>query len=186
MEVLVEYGLDGRNLPHEDAARRTVNGYPLALRDGRAVHAELLLAVVDIQNARAAHARFAHASRDDGRVARHAAARRDDCLRGDHAVKVVGARLLSYEHDHLAVARKLFRFVRVEDDLALRRAGARGQTLRDYLRVGLRVNGRVKKLVELFGRDAAHGRRLVNQTLTHHLDGDLNGGRARALARARL
>src|SRR5205085_6367165 len=145
--------------------------YPLALCDDRAVDVELLLAVVNVQNARAAHARLAHAARDDRGMRGHAAARRDDGLRGDHAVKVVGAGLLPNEHDLLALAREFFGLVGVEDDFALRRAGAGRESFRDDLRVRVRVYRRVQELVELFGRDAAYGGRLVNQTFVHHVDG---------------
>src|SRR5438270_327330 len=185
-EVVAERRLNRRHSSEEDSSGRAVNGDPLALGDDNAVDVELLLAVINVQNARAAHAGLAHAARDYSRMARHPPARRHNRLRRDHAVEVVGACLLPDEHDLLALARHLLGLVRIEDDFALRRAGAGGQAFRDDLRVGVRVNGRVQKLVKLFGRDAAHGCRLVNQTFVHHVHGDLDGGRARALARARL
>ena len=185
-EVVAERRLNRRHSSEEDSSGRAVNGDPLALGDDNAVDVELLLAVINVQNARAAHAGLAHAARDYSRMARHPPARRHNRLRRDHAVEVVGACLLPDEHDLLALARHLLGLVRIEDDFALRRAGAGGQAFRDDLRVGVRVNSRVQKLVKLFGRDAAHGCRLVNQTFVHHVHGDLDGGRARALARARL
>src|ERR671932_799937 len=42
------------------------------------------------------------------------------------------------------------------------------------------------ELAELFGRDAANGRRPVDQPLVRHVHGDADGGRARELARASL
>ena len=86
---------------------------------------------------RAAHASLAHATRDHRRVARHAAARSDDRLRRNHAMKVIRTGFLTHEHDRRSFARHLFRFVGTEHNLALRSARARRQTRRQHGRVGL-------------------------------------------------
>src|SRR2546430_17166023 len=58
---------------------------------------------VDVELARAAHRRRAHAAGDDGGVAHETTARREDALGRDHAVQVVGRGLRPHEDDVLAV-----------------------------------------------------------------------------------
>ena len=81
----------------------------------------------------AGHARLAHAARDDGRVRRHAAVRRQHAARLDQAVDVVRRRLPADEDHVVARLAALRGRVGVEHDLARRRAGRRVQALRGDL-----------------------------------------------------
>ena len=119
-------------------------------------------------------------------MAGHAAARRDDCLRRHHAVKIVGAGFLSHQNDLCAFLRHFFRFVRAEYDLAVRCARARRQTGREHARIGLGIDGRMQQLIQLFGSNALDCRSAIDQFLARHVHGDANRSRAGPLARARL
>ena len=88
--------MNGRHLAEKDPASRSINRNPLALGDDFTVNAELLLAVIDFQSRRAADACLAHAARDYGRMAGHAAARGDDRLRRHHAMKIVWTGFLTH------------------------------------------------------------------------------------------
>ena len=75
------------------------------------------------QFARAGDAGAPHAACHDGRVAGHAAPRRDDAARRVHAVDVLGAGFLAHQDDGVAQLVQPLGLVGVEDDLAGRRAG---------------------------------------------------------------
>ena len=80
------------------------------------------LAHVDRDRIAAGDARLAHASRDDRGMRGLAAAARQDALRREEAVDVLGLGLLAHEDHALARAAALLRGVRVEHDAARRRA----------------------------------------------------------------
>src|ERR1051325_10436020 len=144
------FGLTGRrrkgsaHLPEKHATRRTINRDPLAFSNSGALDGELLLTVVDIQSVRATDARLAHAARDYRGVTRHTTARRNDRLRRDHAVKVVGTRLESHEYYFRAVTRHLPCFIRTENNLALRSARTCRQTGGEHSRIRLRIDSRMQ------------------------------------------
>ena len=109
--------------------------------------------------ARAADAHLAHLPGDERRVRADAAARREDAFGGDHAAQVLGRGFHAHEHDLFAAVRHLDGFLRVENDLAARRARTGGQALADDLRaLGRRaVEDRGENLAEAVGGDALDG-----------------------------
>ena len=144
------------------------------------------LGVVDLQGRAAGDARLAHAARHDRRVRGHAAASGEDALRGDHAVKVLRARLDAHKDDRFARLPALLRLIGVEDNLAGRRAGRGGQAGRQHLHARGGVDRRVQHLIELRRFDAVDRFALVDEALVRHLHGDLHRRRPGALAAARL
>ena len=109
----------------------------------------VLRSQVDRQRLAAGDARLAHPARDDRRVGRHAPVRGEHALGLDQPVDVVGSRLPAHEDDRLAGPAALLGGVRVEDDLAGRRARRGVQARRDASTVARRVDHRMEQLVEL-------------------------------------
>eukprot|EP00760_Papus_ankaliazontas_P016831 PhM_4_TR16884/c0_g1_i1/m.66076 len=148
-----------------------------------------VLDVVDVKVTTAADARLAHTAGDDGSVGRRAAARRQDADGGRHAGKVLGGGLLANENDLLALAVLLDGTDGIEHDLTDGGSGGGGETLRE---LGGQVSndGRVKhgvqQLVDRGGVNAHDGLLLADESLVHHLHGNLRGGEHRALAVAGL
>ena len=106
------------------------------------------VAIVDAQRAGAGDAGLAHAARDDSRVRRHAAARRQNAFGGMHAVNVF-RRGLDADQDHLAALTfQQLRFLGREHDFAGRRAGRGRQAGGDDLALGIGIDGRMQQLVE--------------------------------------
>ena len=134
------------------AAPSMVITSPSATRTPLAV--KRLLGVGDDHLAGAADAGLAHAARDHGGVAGHAAARGQDALGGVHAVDVLGRGLDPHQDHGLAGGRHLLGMVGAEHDLAGRRARRGRQALGDDLALGLGVERRVQQLVERGGIDA--------------------------------
>src|SRR5262249_48844006 len=93
VEFAFERGLNRRHLAQKNSASRSINGDPLAFSNKGVLACELLLAVVNVQSIRAADTRLAHTSSNNSRVARHTTSGSHDCLRGNHAVKIIGTRL---------------------------------------------------------------------------------------------
>src|SRR5690606_8397871 len=143
-----------------DLARAAVERDLVALPERsarrRAAHREPLRLVVDDEAAAARDAALAEPARDDGGVRGHAARGREDAGRGAHAVDVLGARLASHQDDVLPLGGRAYGVVRVEDDDARRRAGARREAARERLdalrseRLGRR-EARLHELLERVG-----------------------------------
>src|SRR5688500_1962642 len=158
-----------------DFADPTVQRQPVLRAVGLTVDAELLAGRVDVQRAGAGDAGRAHAARDDGRVARHAARAREDALGDVHAADVRRLGLATDEDDLLARGYPLVRFLSGERELADGRAGRGRQTLGDDVLLRVRVERRVQQLIEARRLHAEDGRLLVDQLLLHHLNGDAHG-----------
>ncbi len=154
----------------------------------RAADAHLLGARIDVQRAAAHDAALAPATGHQRRVAGHAALRREDRLRGVHAVDILGRGLGAHQDDLLAARGPLLRIIGREHGLARRAAGARGQALGQNLRtlLGVRIDHGQEQLVELRRRHAHERLVEADQPLRVHLDGHAHGRRAVALARAGL
>ena len=112
---------------------------------------------VDAQRAGAAHAGPAHAARDHGGVAGHAAARGEDAGRGVHAVDVLGAGLDAHQDDLAALAPSAPRPRRRRRRSRRRRRRARpaGRS-RARACSACGIDGRVQQLVERRRLDAHH------------------------------
>ena len=98
---------------------------------------------------------LAHAARDDRGVARHPAARREHRARRDHAVEVLGRRLVAHENHALPGRRALLGDVGIEDGDAARGARARGQADAERRRARAGIDDRMQELVELLRRRRA-------------------------------
>ena len=116
----------------------------------------------------------------------HAAARCDNRLRGNHAVKIVGTSFDAHEHDLVTFLGHLFGFIWRKDDLSLGGARTCGQSGRENLSGGIRIDCRMQQLIELFRRDASHRSCAIDQFLARHVNRDAHGGGAGAFAGARL
>ena len=144
VKIRTERRLNRRYFTEEHAAGRAVYSNPFALGYDFSVHGELLLTVINLQGGSSADAGFAHAARDHRSVTGHAAARSYDRLRRDHPVKIIRAGLLPDQYHLSAFLRHLFSLIRTKDDLALRGAGAGGQTSSEDLRVSLGIDSRMQ------------------------------------------
>ena len=101
-EIAGELRLDRRHLAQHHLAGRAVDGDDVAvLHDRRRARVIVRACVVDAQLAGAGDAGPAHAARDHGGVAGHAAARGQDAGGGVHAVDVLRAGLDPHQ-DHRA------------------------------------------------------------------------------------
>ncbi len=106
-----------------DFARGAVDGDDLATSYRRRAGRHGPLDGVDFEHACARHAGPAHAARDDGSVAGHAAADGKDAPRSMHTVDVFGTRLKAYQDHGASRSRRTFGFLRREHDFARGRAG---------------------------------------------------------------
>ena len=142
-------------------------------------------AVLERQPLAAGDAGLPHSPGDDRGVRGHAAVDGQDPVRRDHPVDVVRRRLVAHE-DHRPCLRALDRRVAVEDDPAGGGAGARVQALRDRVGGRIRVDPRMKELVELARIDPEHRLFAADRSLVDHLDRRLHRGRRGALGGAGL
>ena len=92
-----------RRLPDEHPAGAAVQRDPVAFLDRAAVDREAHGLFVNLHLLRAGDAGLAHATRHDGCVRCHAAARGEDRARHDHAVKVLRAGFRAHEDDGFAL-----------------------------------------------------------------------------------
>ena len=86
-----------RQVADEHAPGRAVERDPVALVHRDVARREARCSASTCMSCAADDRALAHAARDDGRVARHAAARGEHRARGDDAVEVLGRRLLAHE-----------------------------------------------------------------------------------------
>jgi hypothetical protein len=91
--------------------------------------------VVDLDPGRAAHAHFAHLPRNQGRVRRNPAARRENPFGRDHAAQIFRRRFDAGEHDLFSAIGTRDSFFRAEHDMAARRTRSSSKTAPNFLRV---------------------------------------------------
>ena len=129
-------------------------------------------------------AALAPSARDQRRVARHAAPRRQDADRRAHALHILRVGLLAHQHDFPAALGPFHRSGRREDDLPARAARPRREALRDrlYAFFGRRIDDGMKKLVELVRLDPRDSGFPVDEFFAEHVHRDIQRGRARAFA----
>ncbi len=114
----------------------------------------------------------------------HTAADRQDTLRNDHALDVLGGGFTAHKHDLLAAVGPLLGVLSGEHNLAAGGARRSGQTLADDLG-GLEGGGvelRMQQGVKLFWLHAQDSLALVDHTLVNKVDSDLQSGGGGALA----
>ncbi len=127
---------DRGQITAEHAPRRAVEGDPFALVDRGAVDLEAAMLQVDLHLLAADDRALAHAARNDGGVARHSAARGEHRARGDHAVEILGRRLVADENHANPFSGALLRDIGIEHSLTTGGAGTRGKARRDVHRAG--------------------------------------------------
>ena len=185
-EIAGQLRLEHLHRALDDAAVGAVDGDDLAFLERHAARGKRALLKVDADRAGARDARPAHAARNHGRVARHAAASGQDAGSRVHAVDVLGARLVAHENDRMALVPEPLGVVRREDDLAASGTRRGGKPLRDDFELGRGVDGRVQELVELRRLDAEHGLLFGDQPFARHVDRNLQRRGCGALAVAAL
>jgi hypothetical protein len=140
---------------------------------------------VDLERARAGHAGPAHAARHHGRVARHAAARRENALGRMHAVNVFRARLVRTRITSRLSAASFSASSAVNAISPVAAPGdaqARSRCIA-WAHAGSSVGCRIWSSADGSTRPP---RSFVDQPLAHHVDRDLERRFCRALAGARL
>ncbi|MNQ73274.1 hypothetical protein D3C85_880010 [compost metagenome] len=186
LEVARQFRLDHGHGAVQHLALAAVDGDDLAGLEGAAARGEGPGLLIDRDFTGAGDARTPHAARHHGRVAGHAAARRDDAARRVHAVDVLGRGFLADQDDGVADLRQALGLVGVEDDLAGGRAGRGRQARRHHGAGGVGVQGRVQQLIKRGGLDPRHGLFLRDDAFGGQIDGDLQRRLGRALAVAGL
>ena len=171
-EVARQFRLDGRHLAVDDLARGAIDGDPVAGRERATADAHLCAVVIDVDLAGAGNTGPPHAAGHHGCVAGHAAAGRQDAARGVHAVNVFRAGLDPHQDHVLALARHVFRQVRVEDNPPRRGARRCRQPLAEHLARRIGIEPRVQQLIELPRLDAQDRVGLADQPVIRHFHGD--------------
>jgi len=166
--------------------RGAVEGDGVELVDLDAADLAFFLFEVDVEVGAAGHAGLAHGARHHGGVRGHAALRGQDALRDVHPVNVLGRGFHTHEDHPLLLVRHRLGVLGGEHHLARRRARRGAQPLGEHLDLGVRVDHRMKNLVELAGGHPHHGLLFADQPFAHHVEGNLDGGGRGALARAGL
>ncbi len=95
--------LDRRNIAEINLAGGTIQGDEISLVDLMSAELEILLFLVHGHISAAGDAAGSHAARDNGSMACHAAAHREDALCGVHAVDILGRGLLTDHDDSLSL-----------------------------------------------------------------------------------
>ena len=164
----------GGDFAGKDFAGGTIDGNVIASIQCRAVRAECAFVVVDLDPGRAAHAHFAHLPRNQGRVRRNAAARRENPFSRDHAAQIFRRRFDAGEHDLFSVIRTRDSFFCAEHDMAARRARSSSETGPNFLRVPycLAIKNWREEMRERIGRDTAHRVLFGYQFFADHVHGD--------------
>ncbi len=103
-----------------------------------------------------------------------------------HALDVLGRSLDAGEDHVVALRLEMHGLIRVEHQLAGSGAGRSRQALGKHDLLGIGIERRMQQLVELVGIDALHRLLAGDEPLLGHVDGDLERGLRRALARAGL
>ena len=186
---IVGLGVERLELAGDDAAGGAVERKPVALLEGVALDAQLLLVLVDEAIARAGHAALAHAAGDDRGVRGHAAARGENSGGHFHARDVLrGGFAADQDDDRVFAAGVLLDgFLGGEDNLSDSRAGrGRQASGEDFDLLALFDQAGNQEVVELVGLDAVNGFFLRDELFLDHVDGHANGGQAGALAVAGL
>ena len=137
---------------------------------------------VDLERLRPAHARAAHAPRDDRRVRGLATPAREDAARRHHAVEVVGGGLPTDEDDVGAGLGATDRGAGVEHRLADGRPGRRAHPDGHRCRAALVVEVGEHQLGELVAGHAEEGLVLGEHAVLEQVVGDAEGGLGGALA----
>ena len=118
---IVGRGVKGVELALDHATGGAVERNPVARFEDLPFDPHLARLFIDVDVAGAGHAALAHAARDDGSVAGHAAARSQNARRHFHAVNVFRSGFGAHQNDRIlggAVAGFLHSFVGGEDDLS--------------------------------------------------------------------
>jgi hypothetical protein len=91
--------------------------------DGFSTDTETVSRQIDLQGLATGNTGFPKSSGDDGGVTCHAAVARQNSLRGEQPMDVIGSGLRANENDRLAVFAELLCLVGIEDDAPHCRSG---------------------------------------------------------------
>mmetsp|Transcript_29085 Transcript_29085/g.81397 ORF Transcript_29085/g.81397 Transcript_29085/m.81397 type:complete len:750 (+) Transcript_29085:379-2628(+) len=176
-----------RHAAEDHLARRAIDRDPVALLQGAPREGHLARTFADRHLRQAADAGLPPPSGDDGRVAGHPAAGREDALASVHPPHVVRAGLVAHQ-DHLLVLLAPRRGGRGrEHDLAHRRPGAGGEPrAQDAPLLAVRSLVRPaelgqQQLGQVFGGDHVQRCPFVHEALLDEVQGDSHRRAARAL-----
>ena len=136
------------NCACENLSAGPVHSDDLAFFDDATRHRKLLRGHVDADITCARDTRLTHAARDHGRVRGHAAPRRDDSFGGVHAVNIFRACFSPYKNDLMTRFLQLFGLIRGEHHFANRGARRRRKAHSNNVARRVRIQGRVKELIE--------------------------------------
>ncbi len=181
-----DFARDGWQRAAIDRATGAVDCQPISFLYDRPIDLKPAMPLVDMQVLAADHRALAHSARHDGRVARHPAACRDHSARGDNPAKVLWSRFVADQDHRLAIRPPLCSDVRIEDRHPARGARTRRQPAAERCRAHACIDDRVQQLVDLVGRNAAHGFGRVDQPLRDHVARDADGGRCGPFTVSRL
>src|SRR6266545_3848032 len=122
----------------------------------------------------------------------HAAPSREDPLRRIHSTDIVGTRLDTTQYNPLAAPFPFDGVLGMKNDATSGCSWASWQTFAEQasfsmgFRFFLLIEDRAQKLIELIRLNAQQCFLFTDNAFADHVDGDTYGGKARALARARL
>eukprot|EP00906_Rhabdomonas_costata_P032591 RCo045908 len=179
-EVTRQRGLHKANLLPDDLSGIPVQGDPIPTLESPARDDTLVALHHHVATAR--DAGLPHAARNHGSVRGHPSTGGEDTLGNIHPSDVLWAGLQPHQHHLLALLHPLLGLLSREHDLPHGRTRAGGQTLGQCLQLQLRVDHGVQQLVELLGLHSGDRLVLLQNTLLHHVHGDLHRGERRTLA----
>ena len=129
-------------------ASATINGDDVAFAQLMVADIHLAACLIKAQIARTRYAGPSHAARNNSRMARHTAARRQDTGSRMHAVDIFRAGLKPHKDHLLATSCQLFGAISTQHNFTRRRPRRCRQTLRQHSSAGIRVQCRVQQLIQ--------------------------------------
>ncbi len=179
-------------LPMENLAGGSIDGQPVPFSDDFVPDGHAVVAVFDFESIAAHHAHLAHLAPYQSRMRCHAAPCGEDALGGMHASNVFGRSFQTYQNDLFSSLCPLDGIRCVENDSprGSARSGIEPLCQQPLLLAGLFLGPGIEngsqELIELVGVNPQERFLLGDDSLTHHIHGNLERGKAGTLTRARL
>ena len=185
-ELTGEFRLEHGDLALKHLPIAAINGDEIPALQRLAAAAHRAVDLIDPDRTGTGDARLAHAARHHGRMARHAAACRENAFGGVHPVNIFRRGFHAHKNDLALFLHGLLRLFRGEDDLAGRSPRRGRQAGGNHVALRLGVNGGVQKLVKRGGIDAHHRLIPADEALIGEVNRDPQCCLRGALAIARL